>query len=193
MKRLSANFFLRDAVKVAQELIGYRLIFKDCGGVIIETEAYREKGDEACHLFSRPSARQFTQDHSAGAAYVYLNYGIHWLVNVLTYDSTTKQYGFVLFRALAPDQGSEEMKSRRNTSLERNLCSGPGKLTQALRLDGAMHGADFLTDSRLLIQETGDQITTVSDRRIGISRAKDHPWRFLAKNHPGVSVPLGKA
>lgn len=190
---LPRSFFERDALLCAEELIGTILRHGDCSGLVIETEAYRENGDPACHLFTRPSARSFAESHEPGTAYVYLNYGVHWLANVLCRDSVTGAAGFVLFRALEPVDGISTMEKRRRTAEERNLCSGPGKLTSALGIGKKHHGSSLIQDSRFCLEETGVRgPKVVADKRIGISAAKDLKWRFLAPDHPGVSVPYGK-
>jgi DNA-3-methyladenine glycosylase len=192
---LDPGFFERDPLLCAAELIGMDLVHGECRGRIIETEAYREIGDPACHLFTRPSAREFVRKHPAGTAYVYLNYGVHWLVNVLCHDLSTETSGFVLFRALEAITGIELMIQRRGTEERGKLCSGPGRLTAALDIGRRHHGLSLTSDPEFCLQVAGDQeiYRIVSDRRIGISSAKDHLWRFLAAGHPGVSVPAGRA
>ena len=132
--RIDANFFQQDAVVCAESLIGSTFIWDGCGGTIVETEAYRAEGDPACHTFFRKSAKQFVDQHPAGTAYVYLNYGVHWLFNVLTKQD--RNIGFVLLRAILPETGIPQMELRRNQTTLKNLCSGPGKLTQALGISG---------------------------------------------------------
>ncbi|MEM7697360.1 MAG: DNA-3-methyladenine glycosylase, partial [Verrucomicrobiota bacterium] len=119
-------------MKIAEALLGSIVIHGNTSGRIIETEAYREVGDESCHLFYRKGAREFADRCQPGDAYIYLNYGVHWLLNVLTLDCETGHSGFVLIRALEPIQGIREMKQRRGKDRINELCSGPGKLTQAL-------------------------------------------------------------
>ena len=108
----------------------------------METEAYAEQGDEACHTFFRPSARAFVNSHEAGAAYVYLNYGMYWLTNVLIKEGDNK--GFVLIRALEPLDGIAEMETRRARKKPTELCSGPGKLSMALGITGEDHGLSLI-------------------------------------------------
>ena len=158
----------------------------------MEVEAYAEKGDEASHTFVRPSARRFIAEHEPGAAYVYMNYGVHWLLNVLVKGETN---GFVLFRALEPTRGFREMERRR---LERAksalvfslhaLCSGPGKLTQALEIDGNDHGRDLCAGGKVGFLPRSSPIAVETDVRIGISKAAHLPWRFLARGSEFVSV-----
>ncbi len=191
---IPASFFEQDPVTCARDLIGTTLVHRGCAGVVIETEAYAEHGDEACHLFTRPSARQFAADHPPGTAYVYLNYGVHWLANVLCLDRRTGHAGFVLLRALEPVSGIPTMKRRRSQESLHALCSGPGKLGQALGIGKEHHGRSFCeSDTFCFLAPEEPGLPTVADRRIGISSARDLPWRFLARDHSGVSVPFGKA
>ncbi len=191
---IPSSFFERDPVTSARELIGTTLVHKSSAGIIIETEAYAEHGDEACHLFTRPSARTFAETHPPGTAYVYLNYGVHWLANVLCKDSETGESGFVLLRALEPISGLSVMKRRRKQADLRALCSGPGKLGQALGIGKTHHGNSFCKKDYFCFREDKNtSFDIVADRRIGISSAKELKWRFLAHDHPGVSVPFGKA
>src|SRR5262245_36895962 len=107
---LKRSFFERDPVTCARELVGCRLTVGEFGGIIVETEAYDVEGDEACHTAFRPSARAFVASHQAGAAYVYFNYGVHWMLNVLVKGT---RFGFVLIRALEPVDGIEQMRISR--------------------------------------------------------------------------------
>src|SRR6185312_9171499 len=122
-RMLSASFFRRDPLTCARELIGTELLWGRCSGIIVETEAYTALNDEAAHTFTRPSARAFIERNKAGAAYVYFNYGVHWMLNVLVKGT---EEGFVLIRALEPRRGVELMKRRRGVNDLRQLCSGPG-------------------------------------------------------------------
>src|SRR5215472_12610759 len=139
MKRrfISRSFFSRDPLTCARELIGAELVWDQCSGRIVEVEAYMAENDEAAHTFTRPSARAFVDRHQPGAAYVYFNYGVHWMLNVLVKG---EQNGFVLVRAIEPSRGISLMKRRRGVDDVRQLCSGPGKLTQALKITGRDHG-----------------------------------------------------
>ncbi len=193
---LPPAFFERSSLLCARELIGMTLTHEECSGRIIETEAYQEVGDTASHLFTRPSAREFVRRHPPGTAYVYLNYGVHWLVNVLCHDPVSGTSGFVLFRALEAIRGVERMEERRGTKDVRHLCSGPGKLTAALGINRGHHGISLVgggADFALHHSPGADAPVVVTDRRIGISTARELPWRFLEKDHPGVSVRAGKA
>ena len=186
-------FFERDALVCARELIGCEFVHGTTGGVVIETEAYKEYGDEACHLFTRPSARKFAAKHPAGTAYVYLNYGIHWLTNVLCIDADTGDKGFVLLRALHPSRGISLMKERRHKEKNQDLCSGPGKLTSALNIGPEQHEQSTTVAMTFQFQKGISTFEIAEDRRVGITKAVNLPWRFLAKDHPGVSVAHGKA
>ncbi len=189
MKLLSPDFFARDSVVCARELIGTVLTNGDCRGLVIETEAYSEKGDAASHLFTRPSVRKFAHSASPGTAYVHRSYGIHWLINVLCQDTETGQLGFVLFRALEPVAGLGTMAERRGVSVTQQLCSGPGKLTMALGIDGSFHGRSLIEKTDFsLSRGTSKPMPVVVDRRIGISKGQELEWRFLAESHSGVSV-----
>ena len=192
MPLLSHTFFERDPLTCARELIGGELVWNDCAGIIVETEAYFALGDEACHTFARPSARAFVENHGAGAAYVYFNYGMYWLLNVLVKGGSAD--GFVLFRAIEPVRGIEAMKQRRRGNLKseisnlKSLCSGPGKLTIALGVDGRDHGRDLCADDAIGFQKGKGDAEVESDVRVGISKAAHLPWRFLLRGSPFISA-----
>ena len=141
---LTEEFFASHPVTCARQLIGCELVWEHCSGIIVETEAYAALGDEACHTFLRRGAQKFVDTHPPGAAYVYLNYGIHWLLNVLI--KGPEMDGFVLIRALEPRRGLELMKKRRGLEEPIKLCSGPGKLTQALAIPPLFHGSSLCRD-----------------------------------------------
>jgi DNA-3-methyladenine glycosylase len=171
-------------------LIGCELVWNGAGGVIVETEAYSVRNDEACHTFSRPSSRGFVAEKPPGAAYVYLNYGMYWLLNFLVKGGT--EDGFVLIRALEPTRGIEEMRQRRGMNELKNLCSGPGKLTRAMAIDGTFHGQDFFAvDGPVLLSPTAPP-EILAGPRIGITRAADLPWRFVAAGSRFLSAPMKK-
>ena len=141
MKRIEPSFFERNPVICARELIGAHFLWKSCVGRIVETEAYLSIGDPACHSWNRPSARAFIERHRAGDAYVYLNYCMHWLFNVLVKGGG--ESGFVLLRAVEPLAGIEQMRERRKAA-DHLLGAGPGRLTRALGIDGLPHCMSFL-------------------------------------------------
>ncbi len=187
-RMLPKEFFERHPLACATELIGCRLVWERCSGVIVETEGYTALGDEACHTFLRRGAQRFVDTHPAGTAYIYLNYGIHWLVNVLVKGGGMD--GFVLIRALEPRTGLDKMRERRKLGDPRQLCSGPGKLTQALGIPATFHGSSLCHDPRKAFHapEPGETpLEIVQDVRIGISRAADLPWRYLAAGSRFVS------
>ena len=147
-KIVRSAFFKRDPLTCARELIGTELIWGQCSGLVVEVEAYAAIDDEAAHTFTRPSARSFIDRNKAGAAYVYFNYGVHWMLNVLVKGDAN---GFVLIRALEPRRGVELMKRRRGVNDLRQLCSGPGKLTQAFAITGRDHEMDLCSRSAPLL------------------------------------------
>lgn len=175
MEALTSAFFERNPVVCARELIGAHFHWHGCAGRIVETEAYLSVDDPACHTWNRPSARKFVESHAAGDAYVYLNYGIHWMFNVLVKSEDAS--GFVLFRALEPLAGLELMRGRRPGVADHLLAAGPGKLAKAFGIDGTVHGCDFLTspDNGILRSEP---VATCCGERIGITKAVEFPWRF---------------
>jgi DNA-3-methyladenine glycosylase len=182
---IPASFFKRDPVTCARELIGSELIWRQCSGIIVEVEAYAAVDDEAAHTFTRPSARSFIERNKAGAAYVYFNYGVHWMLNVLVKGNAN---GFVLIRALEPRRGIELMKKRRAVDDLRQLCSGPGKLTQALAITGRYHEMDLCSERQHCFLSTSlKTFDVVADKRIGISRSAHLPWRFTLRASPFVS------
>ncbi|MEP6604048.1 MAG: DNA-3-methyladenine glycosylase [Spartobacteria bacterium] len=181
------DFFRRNPISCARDLIGAELIWGECSGIVVETEAYAAIADEAAHTFTRPSARAFIERNKAGAAYVYFNYGVHWMLNVLVKGDAD---GFVLFRALEPRRGLSRMKKRRGVDDLRKLCSGPGKLTQALSIRGRHHEMDLCSDPRhCFTARSNEDVDLVADRRIGITRSADLPWRFTLRDSPFVSRP----
>ncbi len=192
---LDRAFFQRDPLTCARELIGCELVWKGCAGIIVETEAYAAVGDEAAHTFARPSARAFVANHQPGAAYVYFNYGMYWLFNVLVKGGP--EDGFVLIRALEPVRGLERMQERRfpgkpHPAPVHALCSGPGKLTIAMGIDGRDHGQDLCRNRTMGFRRTGlAPAGWVSDARVGITKSAHFPWRFLAPESRFVSVKLG--
>jgi DNA-3-methyladenine glycosylase len=186
---IPASFFERDPLICARELIGADLIWGNCSGVLVETEAYNAINDEACHTFMRPSTRAFIERNKAGAAYVYFNYGMHWMLNVLVKG---RENGFVLIRALEPKAGIERMKKRRKLDDVKRLCSGPGKLTQALDITNRHHEMDLCADPRHCFVQNPETAAAkvVADQRIGITRSAHLPWRFTLHGSPFVSAPV---
>jgi DNA-3-methyladenine glycosylase len=190
MDTLTRGFFQRDPVSCARELIGCEFVWNGAGGVIVETEAYSVRNDEACHTFSRPSSRRFVAEKPPGTAYVYLNYGMHWLLNFLVKGGS--EDGFVLLRALEPTKGIEDMRRRRGMDGLKNLCSGPGKLTRAFGIDGGFHGRDLFEAENSPLVTPAEPPRILEGPRIGISRAADLPWRFVAAGSHFLSAPMKK-
>lgn len=185
------NFFERSPLVCARDLIGCVLVHGEVSGSVVETEAYDCEDDAACHTFFRPSTRAFVADHPAGTAYVYMNYGVHWLFNVLVKGPRS---GFVLVRALEPITGQSQMAARRKSPNPLAWCSGPGKLTQALALGRSHHGIDVCAERSevfLLSAWLPEPEQIVADARIGISAAKELPWRFTLRGSPYVSRKPG--
>lgn len=180
---IERKFFQRDPVTCARELIGCRLQWGRRSGIVVETEAYDAEGDEAAHTFFRPSARDFVEKYEEGAAYVYFNYGVHWMFNVLVKG---RRQGFVLIRALEPQRGVAAMKRDRGREDLEQLCSGPGKLTVALGITGADHGRDLCTLPGRAFH-SGIFLPVEASPRIGITRAVELPWRFYVPGNPHVS------
>lgn len=186
---LPESFFKLDPLECAGNLVGTELIWGRCAGIVVETEAYLVEGDEACHTFSRPSAREFVRRNEPGAAYIYFNYGVHWMLNVLVKGGPRE--GLILIRALEPRRGIDSMRERRGVNDLCRLCSGPGKLTQALNITKRHHEIDLCSDPAHSFQpRPNEELEVVADSRIGISRAKDFPWRFSLRGSPFVSVPV---
>lgn len=194
---LKQDFFQRDVLTVARELVGMELVWHGCSGIIVETEAYAEEGDAASHTATRPSARQFMRVMEPGTAYVYFNYGMYWLFNLLVKGGP--QNGLILIRALEPREGLVAMQQRRGREAPGELCSGPGKLTLALGITGSDHGTPMAGAGRPegvglrvpAVPLTAGQVVA-EDIRVGISKAVDFRWRFVAAGHAHVSVPHGK-
>lgn len=176
--------FTASPVECARRLVGVIFEWDGCRGRIVETEAYAAENDPACHTYFRPSARAFMEREPAGTAYVYLNYGIHWMFNLCV--KGVGGDGFVLIRALQPLEGLEVMRQRRNGRKDRELCDGPGKLTQAFGINGSAHATSFLDDPGRGMRQ-GKVGEIIADGRIGISRGKELPWRFTEKDNEYVS------
>lgn len=167
----------------ARGLIGALLLVDGVGGRIVETEAY-DVADPASHSFGGPSARNAVMFGAPGHAYVYRIYGLHWCLNLVC---DAKQRGSaVLIRALEPTAGLALMEARRRTARRDKLCSGPGRLCQALGVDGSLDGASvFKPPFHIVLPATAGAIA--QGPRIGISRATDTPWRFGLEGSPFLS------
>ena len=185
---LGHDFYARSVHEVARDLIGCTLIVGECGGVIVETESY-ERDDPACHAYVGRTARTETLFGPPGHAYVYLSYGIHSLLNAVAEPEGTA--AAVLIRALEPTAGIELMRERRGRRPDRDLCSGPGKLTEALGVGLELNGADLAAPPFTVVPREGGWrgVGIVAGPRIGITKAVDLPWRFCAAENPHVSRP----
>jgi DNA-3-methyladenine glycosylase len=185
--RLGADFFGRSVHEVARELIGCRLFFAGVGGVIVETEAY-EREDPASHSFVGLTERTKVMFGPPGRAYVYLSYGIHSLLNFVC--EPEGDAAAVLIRALEPTTGFAEMHERRPAARsDLDLCSGPGKLTEALGITLRENADRLDRDPFLLLGPEGDPPAVVTGPRVGITKAVERPWRFSAAGSPYVSRP----
>jgi DNA-3-methyladenine glycosylase len=185
--RLDAAFFARSVHVVARELIGCRLFYGGCGGTIVETESY-ERDDPACHAYVGLTARTAPLFGPPGRAYVYLSYGIHSLLNAVA--EPEGEAAAVLIRALEPTAGLEEMRSRRGERPDADLCSGPGKLTDALGIGLDANDTDLGEDPFLLMpREPGWEGEIVTGPRVGITKAVERPWRFSLADSAYVSRP----
>lgn len=209
--KLPRDFYNRPTLDVARDLIGKILIHRTHGahgaqgtltsGVIVEVEAYIGESDPACHAAPGPTRRNAPLYGPPGFSYVYLNYGIHSLVNVITEAEGCP--AAVLIRALDPADGIATMRRRRGRSMKgrhtprvpdlvtQDLCRGPGNLTMAMGITLAENGIDLLGD-RLFIEDHGRAATAVLwGSRIGIRVGTERPWRAWVEGHPAVSGPRG--
>jgi len=188
MKALRAEFYDRPVVEAARDLIGCIVERGDTAGVIVETEAYHES-EPACHAYIGLTPRTSTLFGEPGVAYVYQSYGIHALLNAVCESEGVG--AAVLIRALEPVKGIELMRARRRVSDDRELCSGPGKLTQALGIDLVQNGSDLHSGPvRIRARAHGwRDPAVVVGRRIGISKAVELSWRFCVAGNVHVSRP----
>jgi DNA-3-methyladenine glycosylase len=173
----------------APGLIGWTLLVDGVGGRIVEVEAYDES-DAASHSFGGPRGRNRVMFGPPGYLYVYRSYGIHWCANIVC--GPAGHGSAVLLRALEPTHGLEQMRLRRGTSRDRLLCSGPGRLTQALGLTGADDGAK-VTPPRFLLRPPDAAPDVIRTPRIGISRATDVDWRYVEASSNWSSRPARRA
>ena len=185
MTPLDIDFFARDAVTVAKALIGVRLLLGGVGGLVVETEAYDQE-DPASHAFNGQTKRNAVMFGPPGRAYVYRIYGAHWCLNAVC---AGEPRGAVLIRALEPTDGLAEMSERRGTTDARLLCSGPGRLCQALGVTGAHDGARLDAPPFALFAPAG-VLDLATGPRIGLTKAVDTPWRFGALGSRFLSRPF---
>lgn len=175
-------------VDAARALVGCTIAYEDCLGVIVETEAYHES-EPACHAFAGLTPRTKPLFDAPGIAYVYRSYGVHALLNVVVERAGVG--AAVLIRALEPVAGLDGMHERRGRSLATDLCSGPGKLTQALGIGLGLNETSLLDGPIGLGPPPADRAgpAIVAGLRIGITRAVELPWRFCETGNRNVSKP----
>ena len=188
-ERLTRAFYARDPREVGPDLLNKLLAHGNRVGRIVEVEAYVAGEDPASHAYRGPTKRTATMFGPPGHLYVYLSYGMHWCANVTCGDGLA-----VLLRAVAPVAGLDEMRIARPAARsECDLCSGPGKLTQALGVTGLLDGTDLVGEGGA-VALTGDGTpppeVPVRTPRIGLTVATEHEWRFYVPGDPNVSRPL---
>jgi len=186
---LPAAFYDRPVLEVAQELVGCVVAHAGASGVIVETEAYHDS-EPACHAFVGLTQRTRTLFGPPGRAYVYRSYGIHALLNAVCEPEGVG--AAVLIRALEPLEGLELMRARRGTERVEQLCSGPGKLTQALGVELGENDTSLTGAGPVAIHPRPAAwrgVDVVAGERIGITKAVELPWRFCVRDSRHVSRP----
>jgi len=173
---------------VARDLIGCTVAHGPTAGVIVETESYHAD-DPACHAFGGPTPRSSVLFGPPAHAYVYFSYGIHSLLNFVC--EPEGDAAAVLIRALEPTEGTDTMRARRGLERVADLCSGPGKLTQALGIGLELNGVSLADGPIRVLARAGDwdRPAVITGTRIGITKATEHPWRFCAAGNRFVSRP----
>ncbi|SHJ24469.1 DNA-3-methyladenine glycosylase [Bradyrhizobium lablabi] len=185
-KPLKRAFFGRSVHEVAPDLIGATLLVNGVGGLIVEVEAYHHT-DPAAHSFRGPTPRNMVMFGPPGFAYVYRSYGIHWCVNFVSEEEGSASA--VLIRALQPTHGIAAMRRRRGLQDERPLCSGPGKLTEALGITDKHDGLALDAAPIALYARIG-KVEVTTGLRIGITKAVELPWRYGLKGSKFLSKPF---
>jgi DNA-3-methyladenine glycosylase len=183
---IGRDFFARSVHEVAPDLIGTSLLVDGVGGRIVEVEAYDQE-DPASHAFRGRTRRNASMFGAAGHAYVYRSYGIHWCLNLVCGQEGVAEA--VLVRALEPTHGLAAQRARRGVDDLRALCSGPGKLCQALAITGD-HDALPLDRAPFLLEQRADAPQIVTGPRIGITRATELSWRYGLRGSPFLSRAL---
>jgi DNA-3-methyladenine glycosylase len=186
VKRLTRAFFARSVHDVAPDLIGATLLFNGVGGVIVEVEAYHHT-DPAAHSYGGMTQRNAVMFGPPGFAYVYRSYGIHWCVNFVCEEKGSASA--VLIRALEPTEGIDQMRRRRGVAEPRQLCSGPGKLCQALGITIA-HSGLALSRPPFALFAASSRPEIAVGVRIGLTKAADLPWRYGLAGSPFLSKPF---
>ena len=185
---LEREFFARPPREVAANLIGCTLSHRGVGGLIVETEAY-ERDDPACHAYGGPTRRNAPLFGPPGMTYVYLCYGIHSMFNIVAELEGTA--AAILIRALEPTHGTDAMYERRGVADVRALCSGPGKICEALGIELAQSGMDALAEPFELRSPDVGERKIVDGPRIGLTKAADYPWRYCLAGSRFLSRPAG--
>jgi DNA-3-methyladenine glycosylase len=188
-KLLDRRFFARSVHAVAPDLIGATLLSRGVGGLIVEVEAYHQT-DPAAHSYRGRTPRNAVMFGAPGHAYVYRSYGIHWCLNFVCEPEGSASA--VLIRALAPMDGIAAMRRRRGVKGERLLCSGPGRLCQALGITGDLSGL-ALEPPWLELRARLSAPEIAIGPRIGISVAVELPWRYGLRGSPFLSKPFGRS
>jgi DNA-3-methyladenine glycosylase len=183
LQQLRRDFFARSVHEVAPELIGATLLFDGVGGTIVEVEAY-DQDDPASHSFGGLTPTRASMFGPPGHAYVYRSHGIHWCLNFVCAPEGRAEAA--LIRALAPTHGLAAMRARRGMEEERSLCSGPGKLGQALGITRAADGLPLDAPPFELVAREEEPPLAVGPR-IGITRAVEQPWRYGWAGSPFLS------
>jgi DNA-3-methyladenine glycosylase len=187
-KPLKRAFFARSVHEVAPDLIGVTLLVNGVGGVIVEVEAYHHT-EPAAHSYRGPTERNRVMFGSPGFVYVYRSYGIHWCVNFVCEKEGSASA--VLIRALEPTHGLAAMRRRRDVDDVRALCSGPGKLTEALGITHAQN-ARALDAPPFALHARKAPVDVVAGVRIGLTKAVDLPWRYGLRGSKFLSKPFPK-
>lgn len=185
-KPLKRTFFARSVHEVAPDLIGATFLVNGVGGVIVEVEAYHHT-DPAAHSFRGPTPRNQVMFGPPGFTYVYRSYGIHWCINFVCEKAGSASA--VLIRALEPTHGIAAMRRRRKLHDERSLCSGPGKVTQALGITHA-HNALALDTPPIALYARVGKAEISAGVRVGITKAIELPWRYGLKGSRFLSKPF---
>ena len=184
MTILPREFYSKDTVKVAKNLLGKKIIRKigrhEISGIITETEAYRHKDDPASHAFRKTTERNKIMFENVGLAYVYFTYGMHFCFNVVAKNPKVAA-GAVLIRAIKPEKGITIMQENRGNTNLKNLVNGPAKLAQALAITKEHYGIDITKNSILYISEGIKPKKIIASPRIGIKEATDKLWNFKIK------------
>jgi len=186
MQRIKRPFFARSVHEVAPDLIGATLLVDDVGGRIVEVEAYHHT-DPAAHSYRGPTERNAVMFGPPGFAYVYRSYGIHWCLNFVCEPEGSASA--VLIRAIEPTSGFAKMRRRRRLEDERLLCSGPGRLAQAMGVTRAHNGLPLDRLPFELYAREGEP-EVVAGVRIGITKAAELPWRYGLKGSRFLSKPF---